>query len=359
MAYRRIELNLPGHGDADLAEIVKPAKVFDRAVLRDSEDRARVALIIDADQTEQVLDKLEKQWGEDEQFLAIVTPVAALAPRPDVDDDGTDDDGDGEQESSDKPQTFGRISRGELLDDLETGTHITAIYIASTLLSCLVAAIGMMKDDVAVVIAAMVIAPLLTPNMSLALGTTLADLTLIRKALVTNAAGLAAALVFAVGLGLVLPIDLESRQLVLRTTGTLWDVGLAIAAGTAGALAVTSGLGVGLIGVMVAVALVPPLVAVGLLLGSGYPELAAGAGLLTLINVVAVNLSAVSVFALQGIRPQTWQKKEHARRSTAAAVVLWLLLLASLAVLLMLWDRPDLDKEAKGPAPPPAATQPL
>jgi uncharacterized membrane protein len=87
---------------------------------------------------------------------------------------------------------------------------------------------------------------------------------------------------------------------------------------------------------MVAVALMPPAVVVGLLVGAGRIEPALEALLLLFTNIVCVNLAAVATFIVQGVHPRTWFESERARRSTRRAVALWTILLAALVVLLWL-----------------------
>ena len=98
---------------------------------------------------------------------------------------------------------------------------------------------------------------------------------------------------------------------------------VALAAGSAGALTFTSGLPSALVGVMVAVALLPPLVATGLFLGAGYVMEAMAAGLLTVTNVVSLNLAAVCTFLILGVWPRHWRDVEQARASTRFALMLW------------------------------------
>ncbi|MBN1103125.1 MAG: DUF389 domain-containing protein, partial [Deltaproteobacteria bacterium] len=85
-----------------------------------------------------------------------------------------------------------------------------------------------------------------------------------------------------------------------------------------------------LVGVMVAVALLPPAVTLGLMLGQGRFELAAGAALLLAVNVVCLNLASKAVFLVKGIRPRTWWEKEKARRAMRIYLLVWL---ATLVIL--------------------------
>jgi uncharacterized hydrophobic protein (TIGR00271 family) len=107
------------------------------------------------------------------------------------------------------------------------------------------------RDNTAAVIGAMVVAPLLGPNMALALGIVLGDGSLVRRAVSTNFLGLAIALVSAALLGLALGADPSTPELASRTRVGIWDLALALAAGCAGALAYTTGIPTYLTGVMV------------------------------------------------------------------------------------------------------------
>jgi hypothetical protein len=98
----------------------------------------------------------------------------------------------------------------------------------------------------------------------------------------------------------------------------LGDIAVALASGCAGALAFTTGVSATLIGVMVAVALLPPLVTFGLLLGGGNLDLATGALSLFLMNLICVNLAGVATFLVQGIRPASWWEKDQAGNAIAA-----------------------------------------
>ena len=108
---------------------------------------------------------------------------------------------------------------------------------------------------------------------------------------------------------------------------------LALVPGAAEALSVTTGLSGVLVGVMVAVALLPPAVTLGLMLGHGKTNLAINAGLLLVINGVCTNLSSKVVFFIKGIRPRTWYEKEKAQRAMTTYVVVWFVTLVVLVLL--------------------------
>ena len=87
---------------------------------------------------------------------------------------------------------------------------------------------------------------------------------------------------------------------------------------------------------MVAVALLPPLVTSCMLGVQGHGGAAGRAALLLLTNVVSVNLAAVTVFRLRGVRPRTWWEGERATRATRWALAIWILLLGVIVALVFL-----------------------
>jgi uncharacterized hydrophobic protein (TIGR00341 family) len=206
---------------------------------------------------------------------------------------------------------------------------------AMVFLATIVAAIGLLRDNVAVLIGAMVVAPLLGPNVGLSLATTLGDSKLGFSALRANVLGILVGLALSSCLGFIFTVDPEMHEILSRTEVGLSDIFLALAAVCAGALAFTTGLSPALIGVMVAVALLPPLVASGLLLGAGRLPMALGAFLLFITNVICVNLAGVMTFLIQGIRPRTWWEADKAKKATRNAILLWSILLIVLGVLIL------------------------
>ena len=214
----------------------------------------------------------------------------------------------------------------------------TRIFYVTVVLSTIVAAVGLLNDNVAAVVGAMVIAPLLGPNIGLALATTLAEGTLFRQAVRSTLTGLALALALTIPLGALLHADAHTSEIAARTRVGIGDPILALAAGSAGTLAITTGVPMALVGVMVAVALLPPTVVLGLMLGAREMEAASGAGLLLATNVVCVMLAGSITFQAQGVRPGTWWQDERAARSRRIAMVVLGTLLAA-AVALIVWGQ--------------------
>ncbi len=320
----------PGHIDT-ITALAERADVLDWQVhpLANEAPRQAVHLLVGVEKRQGILDDLQSILGGSEGWRITILPVEATIPRRE------------KQEKNGKAATAGskRIageSREELYDNVVRNARLDRNFLVFAVLSTAVAAIGLIEDSVAVVIGAMVIAPLLGPNLAFALGVALGDRALMGRAIGTNAVGVALSVGVCVLIGLIWPFELSSAELLARTDVGFAGIALALASGAAAALSLTTGLSSALVGVMVAVALLPPAATIGLMAGAGQWNLALGAALLLAVNVVCVNLSAQIAFVLRGVTPRTWLEKAAARRAVRVNLGVWLLLLIALAVLLLL-----------------------
>ena len=205
-------------------------------------------------------------------------------------------------------------------------------------LASIVAAIGILYDNVAVVIGSMVIAPLLTPSIALSLATTIADVKLAKQAVITSFFGYLTAFIIGIIFGILFSVDVNAPQILSRIDLNLIYVLLAFVAGIAGSLSFIKGIARPLVGVMVAVALLPPIVTSGLLFGSQQWIGGMGAFLLSSVNVVGINLAGVVTFLSQGISPKKWWEKEKAKKMTIASLILWIVLLLVLVMLMIFFE---------------------
>ena len=335
MALRLIEMVLLEKDGEGVRELLADCTVLEHRQIRLGNDEVLLRILLDVEQTETVLDLLEKRYTSVEGNRVVILAVEATLPRAEVEPDAAE----APEEAPPEEETPERIGREELYEDIKTGARLTRVYVAMVLLSTVVAAIGLNVNSVAVVIGSMVIAPLLGPNVAMSLGITLGDLSLIKHGAVTSLAGIVVAVVLSAGIGFVLNVDPTVSEMASRTEVGVGDIVLALASGCAGALAFTSGGSSALIGVMVAVALLPALVTSGLLLGGGHVALATGAFLLFLVNLLSVNLASVTTFWVQGIKPKRWVEKDRAAKATRIAVALSALLLVLLVGLIFLLRR--------------------
>ena len=332
MALRLIEMVLPEQDGKEVLELLKEYKMLEHRQIRLSDGEVLVRILLDAEQSEAVLDLLGERYAGKEGNRVVILAVEATLPR--AGPAAAVAAGQLPEEKS--PE---RMSREELYEDIKDAAKCSRVYLAMIVLSTIVAAVGLYYNSVAIIIGAMVIAPLLGPNMALSLGTTLGDLSLLHRAIMMALAGIATTMALSVIIGMLVHVNPASPELASRNGVGLGDIAVALASGCAGALAFTTGVSTTLIGVMVAVALLPPLVAFGLLLGGGHLALAMGALSLFLVNLISVNLAGVTTFLVQGIHPATWWEKDQAEKATHTALKLWIGMLAVLVVLILLFQK--------------------
>jgi len=292
-----------------------------------SKEKIVVKVLVPVEYTDRLLGRLENSLGKTGEYRIMVFPVAATLPRPEVKVEEQAEKG---REEEGKEE---HISKEELYSEIGETVKVTRVFLLLAILSAVVAAGGLLYESVEFVIGAMVIAPLLGPNVAFGLAMVLGDLKFAWQAVKASTLGYLAAFAVTVTIGIFTTVDMDNPLIVSRTRTDLSSIALALAAGFAASLSYTTALMPALVGVMVAVALLPPLVVFGLLVGNAYWREAGQAFVLVLVNIVCINLAAVSVFILQKIRPRSADQAELARKTSVAAVIFWLLLLGALVVL--------------------------
>ena len=284
-------------------------------------NRQVIIASLDHVEMQDVLDSISEAMDGQEGWTLHALPTEASLPK--VED---------EEKEERVAQAESANAREEIYSDIRQNTALTVDYLVMTALATIVAAIGLLQDQVAVVIGAMVIAPLLGPILAFAFATTLGTVPLMWIALRALGAGLGVGVIAGVGLGFIGPFNGDSSLMAYDGSLNLMTVALPLASGAAAALMVAGGQTSGLVGVMVAAALLPPLAAFGLLLGNGSYVPAVRALATVVINIAAINLAALVVFRVKGIRPRDFETEEHQtsiRTSfTIAAAVVALLALA-------------------------------
>ena len=212
--------------------------------------------------------------------------------------------------SLDEHDPLGTENRREIIDGLfHEGSRagpFLARFSLLTALSGAIAALGVLSDSTAVVIGAMLVAPLLGPVLGTAAAAVMGWPARVGRQLGLIAFGSALAIGLAAALSFAVPGDPHPlpAELLARTSPNLLDLGIAMAAGAAGAYGqVRKHASDTLIGVAVAVALVPPLIVVGMSLQLTEWSLAAGAFYLFLANVAGITVSAAVTFVAAGFVP--------------------------------------------------------
>ncbi len=171
-------------------------------------------------------------------------------------------------------------------------------------LSAAIATFGLLQNSPAVIIGAMLVAPLMAAIFGLSLGVVRGDVRLLRRAASATGRGIALAIAVGVVLTLLLPRNTLASEIINRAHPTLLDLGVALASGAAGAYALCrKEVSASLPGVAIAAALVPPLAVVGIGLAQWRGDIAGGALLLFATNLVAIIGAGGLVFLWLGFRP--------------------------------------------------------
>ncbi len=286
--------------------------------------RFRRSVLVQTEQSQTVLDKLHPLINKSKKTTILILPVDASLPTPDCLN---------QKDVAVEPHKK-TITREEIHKELQKNATLTFDYLMLVFFSTLVACIGLLTNNIAALVGAMVIAPFLGPNLALAFGVSTGDTALIRQSAKTNLAGIALTLLITIPIGFFTQHISPGTEILDRTYINYTVLVLAFASGAAGVISLTGGASTVLVGVMVAVALLPPAATVGMMLGAGNFPLAIGALELLIANIVCLNLAAKMVFIFKGISGRTWQTQKKAKHAIKIALVFWLSLLILLLIVI-------------------------
>lgn len=329
MVLRILEISASDSYKTDIHELAEEHKAVDWWYSAKNKDQRRTtSILIHVEDQQALMDDLQKKLHKEKNWRLVVLPVETSLPKIEKE----------EKENEERKKNafqIGTLTREELYSKIEKGARLDMNFILLAILSTIVATIGLIQNNAAVVIGAMVIAPFLGPNLSLAFGAALGDKKLISESILTNATGVLITFAITIFIGMFISSDiLASAEITSRTLVGYSAVILALASGAAAVLSLSSGVSSALVGVMVAVALLPPAATAGLMIGTGLFSAAFGATLLLITNIVCVGLSAQIVFLLKGVKPRTWYMQKKSEQSVRLNIMVWGILLVTLIVIM-------------------------
>lgn len=193
--------------------------------------------------------------------------------------------------------------RALVLASVARDARLNQKFLLLITLSAAIATLGLLQSSTAVVIGAMLVSPLLGPIMGVGFGLATLESNLIKRSLVTMAAGMAVAIIVAMFIIWLSPIRDVTPELRARTQPTLLDLGVAVVGGIAGVYAIMRKLSGVMVGVAIATALVPPLSTIGFGLATGRFDFAVGAALLFLTNTLAIAFAATIIARINKFGP--------------------------------------------------------
>jgi uncharacterized hydrophobic protein (TIGR00271 family) len=228
--------------------------------------------------------------------------------------------------------------RNGVIDEVTPSASPGFDFFLLVVLSCSIATLGLITDSPAVIIGAMLVAPLMSPIIGIGLASMTGNATLLRNALSALIRGALLAVALASLMTLLnnqLPffsIQELPKEVLARTRPTPIDLVIALAGGVAAAYALTQpNLSAALPGVAIATALMPPLCTIGIGIALGRWDVAGGATLLFITNTVTIAFASVLVFFLRGFSSDLRIKNHQVPRSLVLAALLTVLLLIPLS----------------------------
>jgi len=314
---RLIQTLIP-EGKRDTVIEILDAEDVDFAMTEESSESGYSDILYipaESDAVEGLIDELRSVGVERDGYMVVTDVETIISEQFEEKQEETDEESNGDE----------RISREELRTKARSLSRSTTNFLALTVISAIVATAGLLEDSAAVVVGSMVIAPLIGPAMASCVGTVINDddNALFWEGIRSQAIGLTVAVLsatlFALGYRALLAPELDLlliQQVAERAHPGLLALAIALGAGTAGALSLTSGADEALVGVMIAVALMPPAASVGLGIAYADPRLAVGAGVLVLVNLLSINIAGIVTIWIKRYNPTHWYDAQQARRAT-------------------------------------------
>ena len=190
-------------------------------------------------------------------------------------------------------------------------------------LAASIATLGLLQNSGAVIIGAMLVAPLMAPILSMGMSMVLAEPRVFTLGAEATIKGAALAILVGLVIVIISPITDPTAEILARTQPNILDLMIALASGAAAGYAISrSEVAAAMPGVAIAAALVPPLCVVGYGLGVSDLDISAGALLLFVTNLIAIVLAAGITFLALGFQPERGEKGELQRGLRLAAISL-------------------------------------
>jgi len=211
-----------------------------------------------------------------------------------------------EEESDVTDEIKSRVSVEEIESTLKEGMQLNLNYYIFIIIAAFIAGTGLILNSTAIIIGAMIISPLMGPILGVSYGMISKNYLLVKKGILGQILGI----LIAIGIGIVLAslafLVYSSPSLTYemqnRNFPTIFDLIVSIGAGLAVGFAITGRIQSSLVGIAIAVSLMPPAVNVGITLIYGNVLLSFGSFILLMSNIIAINLTALMVFKIKKIK---------------------------------------------------------
>ena len=205
---------------------------------------------------------------------------------------------------------------------LSRGSYPTIEYYILTILSSIIATAGLLQGSNATIIGAMIVAPLMTPIHAFSLGIIWGDAFLIRTSLKSLIKGIILAIIISAFIAFAIPTADFSSEILSSTRPSIFNIIVALVSGIVGAYGYANkNISSTLVGIAIAVALMPPLCTVGIGLGTLNLDIAGGAFVLFIINLISISLSGAVVFWIMKIHPALNEESQVMKRANYQIII--------------------------------------
>ncbi len=228
-------------------------------------------------------------------------------------------------------------TRESLISYAENNSLISIDYIIMLIISAIIISLGLILNNVAVIVGGMVIAPALGPILAIIIGIVTGNKIMIKQGFYSEFL----AVILSITVGYIfarsIPDLTINESIKIRMFPTLADIIIALAAGAAASYTLMIGnLKTGLVGVMVAAALLPVMCNIGIGLALNNDTIIIGGFLLLAGNFLGLIFSGVIVFYFEGLKAEYWYRKKakkYIKKSLIFIIISVILISIPLAIL--------------------------
>lgn len=230
------------------------------------------------------------------------------------------------------------VDHRDVIETVHEEARWSAHFAFMTMMSAGIAILGLLLASPAVVIGAMLISPLMGPIIGFGFGLALFDLADIRRTAITIAAGIVMAVLFCALIVALSPLQSVTTEIAARTRPNLFDLMVAVFSGLAGTYAMIRGRHGAIVGVAIAVAVMPPLAVMGFGIATFNWTVFWGAGLLFFTNLMAIGVMAAVLARLYGFGHQLSPRQTGLQATLVIATMVALAIPLGLALRQIAWE---------------------
>lgn len=232
-----------------------------------------------------------------------------------------------------------RISTEELYEIITDSNSLNSNFILNVILASIVCSVGIIKEDLGILIVATAIAPFLGAIIGYSFGISIGDEIVIKKSIKTMFFGFLTSFIIGIVIGVLwshLPNTYQidpNKKLFYDMHINQYTFILALASGASASLAITSGLSTIMASFMVSASLLPNVTISGILLSNGFYKMFLDSFLLLILNLTSIIFTSQIIFAFKKIKPKTKEAIENTKDNRARNLIIFFIIVSLLIIL--------------------------